>query len=139
MSFPSVRPEPQGTVPIDLPEGPYGVPDKFLHGFQNARNGTMQVHPLEYSERHWEENKRKMDFMMLRNTQGLHAPLRLQMESFIVNKPQRLPGLHSSNILYDSLTGRDQLLTFEDVLSNPADSEVMGQPHAMMEKQLNIL
>lgn len=28
----------------------------------------------------WNENKLKMDLAMLRNMQGIHAPLKLQME-----------------------------------------------------------
>ena len=31
---------------------------------------------------------------------------------------QRLPGLHSSNIMYNNLTGKDDTLEFEDILNS---------------------
>ncbi|KAL5011390.1 hypothetical protein ScPMuIL_009941 [Solemya velum] len=139
LGYPSVRPNPQGVQPIELPAGPHGVPDVMLHGLRNVRSETTAVHPLEYSEKHWKENKEKMDLAMLRNTQGLHGPLRLTMELNVAKQMQRLPGLPSSNIMLNTLTGRDEMIGFEDILNSPAESEMVGQPHILMEKRLNIL
>ena len=44
---------------------------------------------------------------MLRNVQGLHAPMRLAMEIKAAEKIGRLPFLHSSMAMRDSLMGRD--------------------------------
>ena len=33
-----------------------------------------------YASFQWKKNAEQMDFVMLRNSQGIHAPIRLQME-----------------------------------------------------------
>lgn len=76
---------------------------------------------------------------ILRNTQGLHAPMRLKMELNAASKIGRLPFLPSSNIMIDVLTGRDIEIGFEDFLNIADFREVSGQPHAMIEKSLGIL
>lgn len=45
---------------------------------------------------------------MMRNTQGLHAPLRLAMELKAANKIGRLPFLPSSNVMRDIILGKDE-------------------------------
>ena len=45
--------------------------------------------------------------MILRNTQGLHAPMRLAMELKSASKVGRLPFLPSSNVMRDVILGRD--------------------------------
>ncbi|XP_062577528.1 proteasome maturation protein-like [Saccostrea cucullata] len=137
--YPSVRPQPDGSHEIKLPEGPYGVPDMMLNGIQSSRSKLGTVHPLEYSEKHWQENKVKMDFAMLRNTQGIHMPLRLQMERNVAQKVNRLPGMHSSHLMSDILSGRDEIIDFEDILNNPADCEAVGDVHLLVERKSGIL
>lgn len=46
---------------------------------------------------------------MLRMTQGLHAPIRLQMEKLAIKDIGHLPFLHRHNALLDALTGKDLL------------------------------
>ncbi|KAH3834387.1 proteasome maturation protein-like isoform X2 [Dreissena polymorpha] len=135
----SLRPDVEGSQILDLPNGKYGVPDMMMHGFQNVRSGNTPAHPLQHSEKHWHENKKMMDFAMLRNLQGLHAPLKLQMELNITQKMRRLPGLGSSHVLEESLTGRDMMLDFEDIFNDPDEVPLSSQPHIQMEKRLNIL
>lgn len=78
---------------------------------------------------------------MLRNTQGMHAPLRLAMEMKAVAKVGHLPCLphHRHNLHLDVLTGRDTEIAFEDIFNNGEYPEISGQPHAMIEKHLGIL
>lgn len=76
---------------------------------------------------------------MLKKMQGMHAPLRLHMEKMAVKDVGHLPCLHRHNALLDALTGDDVTMEFEDFLNCPRDSEVMGIPHMMIEKQLGIL
>nr|XP_054510999.1 proteasome maturation protein isoform X3 [Agelaius phoeniceus] len=52
---------------------------------------------------------------------------------------QRLPFLHSSNMAMDILRGNDECIGFEDILNDPSQSEVMGEPHMMMEHKLGLL
>lgn len=76
---------------------------------------------------------------ILRNTQGLHAPLRIGMELNSAKKVGRLPFLPSSNIMLDSLTGRDIEIGPEDVFNTSEFLEVSGQPHAVVERSLGLL
>ena len=85
------------------------------------------------------ENQNKMNFLMLRNTQGLHAPLRINMELNAAKKIGRLPFLPSSGFMTDVLTGRDEEMGFEDILNTADFREQMAQPHAVVEKTLGIL
>ncbi|XP_056009650.1 proteasome maturation protein-like isoform X2 [Ostrea edulis] len=111
----------------------------MLNGVQSSKSKLGAVHPLEYSEMHWHENKVKMDLAMLRNTQGIHMPLRLQMEKNVAQKINRLPGMHSSHLMSDILSGRDEMIDFEDLLNNPADCEAIGDIHLLMERKSGLL
>ncbi|KAK7097256.1 proteasome maturation protein-like [Littorina saxatilis] len=139
--YPSLRPQPEGTKTLNVPKGPYGAPDVMLHGFNrtHAAQGLVSSHPLEFSEKNWLSHQQKMDTVMLKNTQGIHAPMRLHMEQHFAQKMQRLPCLPSSNILLDTLTGRDEMIGFEDILNDPSLAETVGEPHILMEKRLGIL
>lgn len=134
-----MRPQARGPHTVDIPQGQYGVPDIMLHGLQPGKTMEKAVHPLEHSEKHWNENKRMMDFAMLRNTQGLHAPLKLQMELHTAKRMTRLPGLPSSNIMLDTLTGRDDMLDFDDIFNSPFEAEEVGQTHLLMEKREGLM
>lgn len=80
-----------------------------------------------------------MNLTILRNTQGLHAPLRINMELKSAKRIGRLPFLSSSNTMYDILMGKDVDIGPEDVFNTSEFSEVSGQPHAVVEKSLGIL
>lgn len=73
---------------------------------------------------------------VLRNTQGLHAPLRISMELNAAKKIGRHAFLPSSNIMHDVLTGRDVEIGPEDIFNTSEFLEISGQPHAMMERSL---
>lgn len=53
-----------------------------------------------------------MEMLVLRNTQGLHAPMKLAMEIKAAEKVGRLPFLPSSNIMRDVLLGYDEDLGY---------------------------
>ncbi|CAK7290721.1 Proteasome maturation protein [Vulpes lagopus] len=80
-----------------------------------------------------------MNFSTLRNIQGLFAPLKLQMEFKAVQQVQRLPFFPSSNLSLDILRGNDETTGFEDILNDPSQSELMGEPHLMVEYKLGLL
>jgi len=96
-------------------------------------------HPLEASEAKWNEHQDKIRMTMLRNTQGVHAPFRLLMERKAASQVSRLPFLPSHHVALDVLTGNDEFVGFEDILGGPEVGEVMGNPHAMLEKRLGLL
>lgn len=95
-----------------------------------------EVHPLRASEANYDKNQQILNMQLLRDHQGLYAPLTLKMEEMAMKKMGRLPILRSSNASYDSLTGKDFMLDFTDFLGQPEHSELIRQPHALMEKQM---
>jgi len=98
-----------------------------------------KTHPLEQSEKTFRLNQQQLEFAMARRVQGIHAPLRLQMERKIVSKTGHLPFLPRHNASLNVLTGRDEMIDFDDYLGHPMDPEAMGQPHAMVERSLKLL
>ncbi|XP_012882717.1 PREDICTED: proteasome maturation protein [Dipodomys ordii] len=93
----------------------------------------------EFQKKKFQLNQDKMNFATLRNIQGLYAPLKLQMEFKAVQQVQRLPFLQSSNLSLDILKGNDETIGFEDILNDPSQSELMGEPHLMVEYKLGLL
>ena len=115
----------------------FGLPNQLIDGFEKVT--TKATHPLESSENNWDRNKEDMFYSMLRKTQGLHAPLRLQMEKHSARQVGRLPCLNSSNIMERVLTDRSSDIFPSDVFGDRLEPEAMGQPHVMAEKDLGIL
>ncbi|XP_057680801.1 proteasome maturation protein [Corythoichthys intestinalis] len=120
------------------PPGAYGAHDTLRNGFSNVKNEIIPAHPLELSEKNFQLSQDKMNFSSLRTIQGLHAPLKLQMEYRAAKQIQRLPFLQSSNLALDTLRGTDESIGFEDILNDPTQSEMMGEPHMMVECKLGL-
>ena len=79
------------------------------------------------------------DLKMLRRYEGPAAPMRIMMEMKACSKMGRLPFLSSSNAHMDVITGRDEMIDFTDFLGTEEFSERLYQPHAVVEKKLNLL
>ncbi|XP_014355560.2 proteasome maturation protein [Papilio machaon] len=141
MSFglPSLKVKPEQASECKIRDGPYGIPNPFVEGLSSAKPKLRVSHPLEASERNYHLNEEKMNMAMLRNIQGLHAPLKLTMERKFAKKIGRLPFLPSSNLQHEVLTGRDLDIGFEDILNTPDMCETAGQPHAIVERSLGLL
>jgi len=137
----SLRPEPAGisSWSVNKSTGLYGLPDPLIDG-PNRRTDEVRVsnHPLEFSERNYVKNQEGNDFAMLQRIQGIHAPLRLKVERDVASKIQRMPGLQSSNLMSDILAGRLDDIDFEDILGDPMNAELVGQPHILMERRLGM-
>ncbi|KAM5130389.1 proteasome maturation protein-like [Callospermophilus lateralis] len=120
--------------------GPFESHD-LRKGFSCVKNELLPSHPLELSEKNFQLNQDKMNFSTLRNIQGLFAPLKLQMEfkGWGLQQVQRLPFFSSSNLSLDILRGNDETIGFEDILNDPSQSELMGEPHLMVEYKLSLL
>ncbi|KAM8964301.1 proteasome maturation protein-like [Lycaon pictus] len=120
--------------------GPFEQHDRLGKGLPGVKNVLfLPSHPLELSEKNFQLNQDKMNFSTLRNIQGLFAPLNLQMEFKAVRQVQHLPFLPSSNLSLDILRGNDETIGFEDILNDPSQSELMGEPHLMVEYKLGLL
>ncbi|KAF7287210.1 proteasome maturation protein [Rhynchophorus ferrugineus] len=141
MSFglPSLKAKASQPAQYGFQEGEFGVPDLMVSGLSSAKSRLENVHPLEQSELNYRENTHKMNMTILRNNQGLHAPLRIAMELKSAKKIGHLPFLKSHNVMYDSLTGHDLEISPEDVFNTGEFVELAGQPHAVVEKSLGLL
>ncbi|KAG7204951.1 hypothetical protein KM043_005339 [Ampulex compressa] len=141
MSFelPSIIPKPTADVQFNVRDDHYGVANPMLSGLSATRQSIGSSHLLEPSESNYVKNQMRMDMTLLRNTQGLHAPLRLAMELKATEKIGRLPFLSSSNAMRDVLLWKDEQIGFEDILNTAEFREQMGQPHAVVERSLGIL
>ncbi|XP_077410566.1 proteasome maturation protein isoform X2 [Vanacampus margaritifer] len=140
MNSRGIQSQMKDSVPVAglCPPGAYGVHDTMRNGFNNVKNEILPAHPLELSEKNFQFNQDKMNLSTLRNIQGLHAPLKLQMEYRAARQVQRLPFLQSSNLALDILRGTDESIGFEDILNDPAQSEIMTEPHMMVECKLGL-
>ncbi|RWS22703.1 proteasome maturation protein-like isoform X2 [Leptotrombidium deliense] len=111
----------------------------LLDGFTAPRNYVSVRHPLEKADVSFKQRADEMTFSMLKNVQGVQAPLKLLMERRAASQVGRLPFMHSSNLMLDILEGNDDVIGSEDFLNDCATPEVMGPPHLVMERKLGIL
>jgi proteasome maturation protein len=81
-------------------------------------------HVLEQYEKNYSQNQEAFKLRMLRNLQGLHAPLRLRTEMSLASKVGRLAPLESSNLMVEAITGLDETLDFQDILGDCEHPEV---------------
>ncbi|XP_059480602.1 proteasome maturation protein [Neocloeon triangulifer] len=120
--------------------GTYEVPSVMAYGLPSTANKLSQAHPLETSERNFSANQEKAEMRVLRATQGMHAPLRIQMEKKAASLAGgRLPFMTSERLALQVLNGTDTSIAFQDVLNMPENRERSGVPSAEMERSLGML
>merc|ERR1712117_306434 len=119
-----------------MPE--YAMENRLEDGLNKKSESLTTGHPLELSERHFAMNRDMADMKQLRMVQGLHAPLKIQMEKMAVSQVGHLPCISQrSNLHADVLSGRDETIAFEDLYGKPENFERMpGLPHSVIEKSL---
>ncbi|XP_046852890.1 proteasome maturation protein-like [Xenia sp. Carnegie-2017] len=134
--LPSLLPKQEALSEVSKVESHFGpVPDIFRQGFSNVQNDLSCSHPLEYSEKNYFHVQNKRDMMMLRSIQGLHAPLKLQLERTLASQKRRLPCLPSSMVALETLVGMDTTIGFDDFLNDPCDGETPRDVHSLMENR----
>ncbi|KAI8824150.1 proteasome maturation factor UMP1 [Fimicolochytrium jonesii] len=116
----------------------YGVHDTFRQGFRSVRSEIVPQHPLENIAKNWKETHDQLQMTTHRQTFGLHAPLRLQMEKAIVSQIRRIPVLPTRNLGLDILEGRDSTIDYEDFLGDPSMPTALMDPHVAMEHALGM-
>lgn len=76
---------------------------------------------------------------MMRDVYGEALPLRMHIEEQILGRFQRLPGLPSSRLGLESMTGELDEFSFESFLGLPEHSEVAPPGlHVQMEASLKL-
>ncbi|GJQ65212.1 hypothetical protein Trydic_g7348 [Trypoxylus dichotomus] len=140
MSFglPPLKIKPEIPPAMGLQEGSYEIPNLMMTGFTSVKSNLDCAHPLAVSEKNYYKNRENLNMVMMRNSQGLHAPLKYTMEYNAAKRIGHLPFLPSSNVMLDVLTGKDIEIGPEDIFNISEFREVAGQPHAMAERSLGI-
>ncbi|KRT80053.1 hypothetical protein AMK59_8372, partial [Oryctes borbonicus] len=128
MSFglPSLKIKPEIPPAMGLQEGSYEIPNLMMTGFASVKSNLESAHPIAVSEKNYYKNRENLNMVMMRNTQGLHAPLKFTMECNAAKKIGHLPFLPSSNIMLDVLTGKDIDIGAEDILATSEYREAAG-------------
>lgn len=97
------------------------------------------IHPVEQIQKTNQANTEQARMQMLQNVYGSALPMQMLMEKQILNRLERLPGLPSSKLGAEALSGRLDDFGFESYLSLPTDSEVTPPDmHSAMEQILGM-
>merc|ERR1712232_534583 len=121
---------------------------KPFNAMENGANGTnleslnRQRHPVDIMQRKEATNPFK-DLEHVRHVYGSGLAMRLATEQKIAREQEVLargPGLPTSNLYRDIVTGTDTTIGFEDFLSFPETRPTvpMGtdNPHRVLERQM---
>lgn len=115
--------------------------DALRNGLASLKEDTQALHPVAAIQSSTEPlvGVRSTRLQMLRDVYGIAFPAKLEIERQILDKFERLPGLHSSKLGLESLTGALDTFSFESYLGLPQDSETPPPDmHSQMERKLGM-
>eukprot|EP00096_Caligus_rogercresseyi_P008961 TRINITY_DN294_c0_g1_i1.p1 TRINITY_DN294_c0_g1~~TRINITY_DN294_c0_g1_i1.p1 ORF type:complete len:130 (-),score=56.73 TRINITY_DN294_c0_g1_i1:193-582(-) len=125
------------------PVNAFGLSNTALHGITPKKDALQEgsVHPLESTERNYENNVLQGKLDMISRTAGRGAALRLGMELKATSSVGHFPVFSNRHhFSRDVILNRDSSMSFKDVLGRPEDSERgVTLPHALLEKQFGLL
>lgn len=98
-----------------------GPADLMRTGFRNLESEMMAPHPIEGVERRAAGAEFSSKIERVRRTYGSHMAMRIATEQAQFNREHRLPGLPSSKIGLEILSGKDNTIEFADFLNNPQE------------------
>ena len=113
-------------------------PDTLRDGLVTLKDGARAAHPVEVIQNSQKAGEAaRME--MLQNVYGSALPARMQIERQLLERVGRLPGIPSSKLGLQSLTGTLDDFSFEAYLNLPDASEAAPPDmHAAMEKKLGM-
>lgn len=115
----------------------HALHDNFRCGGPVAVRETLApAHPVEHIQKTHDTRQREIQWKMLELTQGSVAPRRLQTEINFALEMSRPSALPQSNIMLDTLLGRDDTFDFQDAFGNMGVPETVGDPHEIMERRV---
>lgn len=113
--------------------------DAFRHGLGTLKDDIGNTHVVEAIQRNHPRQQEQIRLEMLRNVYGSALPARMALEKQILGRVQRLPGIESSRLGLDSLSGKLDEFEFDSYLNTPTDSEAVPiDMHSLMEAQLSL-
>merc|ERR1711998_562678 len=133
----SVRPPQKQTMESSIPV--MGPANSMRDGIHACALDTSVVHPVQALQKGALANKMHGKLEESEALFGGHMAMRMQMESAILSRHQRLPGLKSNFVGLTTLHNMDEEFGFEDVLDVPELRENMPVPvHDAMEAKLRL-
>ncbi|KAJ3864583.1 MAG: proteasome maturation factor UMP1-domain-containing protein, partial [Lentinula lateritia] len=96
-----------------------GLHDTLQYGPRTIATEMKTEGSLKDRLYNWEETQDNLKLTMMRNTYGLHAPMRLLMERRIVSANPHMTLLPQTNLQLDILMGRDESVEAADVFAGP--------------------
>ncbi|KAJ3724302.1 proteasome maturation factor UMP1-domain-containing protein [Lentinula guzmanii] len=114
-----------------------GLHDTLRYGPRMIATEVKTEGDLKDRLQNWEETQDNLKLTMMRNTYGLHAPMRLLMERNIVSANPHMPVLPQTNLQLDILMGRDESIEAADVFAGPLNGPPLDI-HYDMEKKHRI-
>ena len=99
---------------IPVYEGPV---DHLRYGFKSLETQTSAAHPVAQLQLANVDAQWAAKLDMVRRTYGSHLAMRLATERTMFGRQHRLPGLQSSHVGLDTVTGSDVNIDFSDYLS----------------------
>lgn len=113
--------------------------DAIRKGLVTLKDGAAAAHPVEVIQTTGRQAVERERLEMLKKVYGAALPARMAIERQMLSRVERLPGLPSSCVALESLTGELDDFTPESYLSLPTESEV-PQPdlHSCMEQRLGL-
>lgn len=114
--------------------------DALRNGLASLKEDAMQKHPVQaIQETTAVPGMQYSNPQMLRDLYGLAFPAKVDIEKQILGKFGRLPGLPSSRLGLESLTGELDQFGFESYLGQPEFAEQMPvDMHSQMEQRLGM-
>lgn len=113
--------------------------DALRNGLASLKADASTKHPVQSIQDADKQGVKTMQIQMLRDLYGIAAPAKLQIETQILDRFQRLPGLPSSKLGLEALTGDLDEFRFESFLGLPEFNEdVPVDLHSVMERKLGM-
>lgn len=94
-----------------------GPVDHLRFGFKSLESAGNAPHPVAQLQMSSGEAEWAAKLDMVRRSYGSHLAMRLATERAMFSRPHRLPGLQSSHIGLDIVTGSDVKIDFADYLN----------------------
>jgi proteasome maturation protein len=94
-----------------------GPNDQLRFGFRSLESEFSAAHPVDTLLKTSDEGAWNSKLDMVRRTYGSHMAMRLATEKMQFDKNHRLPGLPTSRVGLDILTGKDNAIDFTDYLN----------------------
>ena len=94
-----------------------GPADHLRYGFRSLQAEHNESHPVERMQNSSHDSEWAVKLDSIRRMYGSALAMRMATERKLCSRPHRLPGLKSSTIHFDVVSGEDQSITFSDFLN----------------------